>query len=147
MLRAIKRLGFDFNRAKMVSRIFKQLPDRERVARVERERDHRFNLRKLDFNQPIIKAALSGSKRTIRVRTTMKREIIADAAVRRPDRRQASRFRCHHVDPIPEIDRERRNSRSGELENAVLDEPLRKNRLDQRQRDVLRPDAMPRCAR
>ena len=40
----------------------------------------------------------------------MKREIIADAAVRRPDRRQAGRFRCHHVDPIPEIDREQRNS-------------------------------------
>ena len=109
---------------------------------MERQRDHGLDLVELDRDHRIIVCALRRFELLVRVRTLVDLVILFDLLIGRPDGGQAGRLGRHDVDAAAEIKREVLEAGARELEDLVFHKTVRERCLDERERHVVRTDAL-----
>ncbi|MPM98523.1 hypothetical protein SDC9_145711 [bioreactor metagenome] len=114
---------------------------------MERQRDHRLDRRKIDFDHRIVVRDAAGLGLAVHFLATMDFIIFAHPRVSLPDRRKARGLGRHHVDAVPKIDREFRNAGADELHHLVFYQAVLEHRAAERDRDVVRADARAGFAR
>ena len=135
-------LRFLLDLCKDLFRILEELVDRVRIGGMERQRDHGFDLVELDRDDRVVVCAFRGFELLVRIRALVNLVIFLDLVVGRPDRGKAGRFGRHDVDAAAEIVGQVLETGAGKLEDLVLHKTVGKRRLDKRERDVVRTDAL-----
>ena len=110
---------------------------------MKRERDHGLHAGEIDDDRAVVIGGLGDRELFIVALPAVDAEVFLRLFVRLPDGRKAGRLRRHHVDADAVIHGEVRNAGSDELQNLIFDESACKRRLDERERHVLRTDALP----
>ena len=113
---------------------------------MEGKRDHGLDAGKVDDDRRIIIGALAGFEFAAVLLPAVQREVLLRLLVRLPDGGKAGRLRRHDVDAVPEIHGKIGDAGADEFQDLILDEALRKGRLDEGERHVLRADALSRLA-
>ena len=113
---------------------------------MEGKRDHGLDAGKVDDDRRIIIGALAGFEFAVVLLPAVQREVLLRLPVRLPDGGKAGRLRRHDVDAVSEIHGKIGDAGADEFQDLILDEALRKGRLDEGERHVLRTDALSRLA-
>ena len=109
---------------------------------MERQRNHALHFIQVDADHCVVISTLCNTQRRI---VLWPSDIFIPGFygfVRFPDRRKAAGFRRHHVNADPEVHTQRSNSRPGEFQYPVFDKSLGESFLYQRQRHIVRADAV-----
>ena len=123
-----------------------QRVDRQRLRRMERQRDHALDLVQPHRHHRIVVRAVRERQRTERFRPADRFIVILHGFVRDPDRAEAAHFGRHDVDADPVVHAQRPNAGACKLENLVFHQPFGEQFRGHRQRDVVRADAPTRRA-
>ena len=109
-----------------------------RHRRMERHRNHRLHLGKINVNDTVIIGAALRLKLPVRFFSSMKSKPLLRLLIRLPDGGQAGGLCGHDVDSDTEILRKVMNALTDKLQNLVLDKPALENRSDQCDVHVMR---------
>ena len=111
-----------------------------------RHRDHRLHRSQIQLDAAVVPRGISRLQRPVRLRSFVDPEVFLRLLVRRPDGTEAGGLSGHHVDPDPVVHRKAVDARSDKFHHLVLHISVPEDLADDRERDVLRPDALPDAA-
>ena len=136
--------GLLFRFPEDVHQVRLQLADREGVARVKREGDHRLHPGEVYPDQAVVIGDAPRFEFPVLLFPAVRAVVIRHLFVGAPDRGKAGGLRGHHVDAVAEVDGEIPDPRTDEFHDPVLHEAVFEDGPDDRERHILRPDAVTR---
>ena len=115
------------------------------VGRVERQRNHAFNLRKINADCHIVICRLAGLELFVFLGSCVRCVEVFHRFVRLPDRGQAGGFRCHNVNADSEIHAQILHARADKFKNLVGNKSVLEDFAAKSNRNVVRTYTLFRC--